>query len=131
MTINVPLFRKVLEYLTEHPDELCSAMWAKQFQCGTAGCIAYHTLAMLGYTAVFDGSTVSSRAESPDGRDVAISAGAADALGLDGIRSCRLFDACNDLADLWRLAAEFTDGEIAVPDEFRDADVSAKIWSVQ
>lgn len=121
MAVNVPLLRKVLEYVSEHPEEWYQNVWVQKLRCGTAGCIAYHAVATLGYNPIFDNDEFIGRVEAPDGHAVVISDAAADVLGLDEMRSEKLFDACNDLADLWMLAAEFTDGEIAVPEEFQDA----------
>jgi hypothetical protein len=132
MAVNVPLLRKVLEYVSEHPEEWDQRAWMQwRPRCGTTGCVAYHTLALLGYTAVFKGPEVTGWAKSPDGRSVSIPIAAADALGLDPIRRSMLFDGANTLADLWMFAAEFTDGEITVPEEFQGADVSAKVRSGQ
>lgn len=125
--VNVDLLRKVLTYITEHPEEWEQANWAVRTDCGTACCVAGHAVAMSGYKFRWSSSwsTVPSVAFSvfdADGRVGYIADVAAELLGLDwrdidqyenGVYL--LFDVHNTLDDLWRIAGELTDGQIQRP----------------
>jgi len=110
--INAPLFRKVLEHLTAHPDAHNPGAWR--------GCIAGHTVLLAGHTLVrTNGSRlywVSDDVRDRAGKRRRSIAGVATVdLGLTIGQAERLFRPRNTLADLWRLASTFTSGEITPP----------------
>lgn len=121
--VNEDLLRRVLEHVTAHPDEHNQAHWAVRSDCGTAYCVAGHAVVMSGYapdwSAAF-GATATVAGVSTTGvvgTDQTIGEVAADLLRLDvdGEGDHRLFHGSNDLADLWRIAAELTDGRVSRP----------------
>lgn len=71
---NPELGRKVLDHVTGHPELFKMSTWGQVTECGTAGCLAGHTMLQDGYsfdedTSRFvrpDGSTVSSGAEGDE-----------------------------------------------------------------
>jgi hypothetical protein len=121
--INVPLLRKTLEYITAHPEEHDQRNWGVKTACGSSYCLAGHAVVLAGHEIDWHSPDLvrmgmrSSCHALTDGRY--ISDAAREELGLDPERAARLFDANNDLGTLWRLASEYTDGEVEVPADFR------------
>lgn len=134
--VNVPLLRKTLEYVTEHPEEHDQGSWAERTIRDGVVCRSSHCLA--GWAVVLDGEetidwdhpddtweisaqTTKQSVHRIGGRD--IEEVAHELLGLPGKVSEKtevpLFKPDNSLAKLWHLANEVTDGEIEIPDEFR------------
>lgn len=90
--INVPLLRKTMEHIEQHPEEWDQSFWMSE--CGTKACFA-------GWACVFSGVEVVyswARCTTADGD----SAGAAaqDALGLTFEDADQLFEANNTMAEL-------------------------------
>lgn len=120
--VNVPLLRKVLEHITEHPDEHDQGVWAVTTPCGTVACLAGHAVAMSGGEFVWQypvpaevrqfGATQSASFVAETGRPV--SHVAQQLLGLSDEEAGDLFHAEN-LDELWLLVDEITDGEIQRP----------------
>jgi hypothetical protein len=112
--IDVPLFQAVLDHVTDNPGELDQGYYWRPADnaCGTAGCIAGHTVVMTGHEIRF-GHWISSAFYCVDGR--LISDVAQVELGLSDDQAGRLFEAENSLPQLWDLASEFTNGAIKVP----------------
>jgi hypothetical protein len=114
MPVNVDLLQKVLDYITEHPAEWDQGYYARKTRkspCGTAACVAGHTVAMTGHVLNWDGRQVFTCDTTKD--DVWNVAELE--LGLTFDEADELFDPDNTLADLWLRAAEFTDGAIEIP----------------
>lgn len=118
--LNVPLLRKSLEFVTEHPEEWDQTTFGAVRSCGTVGCFAHHAVRLDGAKMV---GVQYARFEEGDDPDYLISiAGvptthvrhrAQRVLGLpDGHR---LFDSDNTLLDLEvmvnRLIREAESGE--------------------
>lgn len=122
MSVNAPLLRKVLEHITEHPDEWFQGMWAKRSACGTACCVAGHVAVMTGHELIFDSDGEASFVQ--DGRW--ISTVATEELRLPDqdpeSYEPHLFAGFNSLPDLWRIANELTDGEIEIPEGMKVDD---------
>ena len=115
MTANTQLLRKVLEHVTDHPEEWNQGVWAVRNDCGTAACIAGHTVLMAGHQVEWmEMSSATEKAVDVSGGPT-IRQVAAHELGLTRYQEVALFDGGNTLADLWWLAGEMTDGEIAEP----------------
>ncbi len=119
MAINVPLLRKALDHITAHPQEWRQELYGMRTDCGTTGCIAYHAVVLAGHSPGFgaDGGTNTvSDVLDRRGDPAYLPIVAAADLGLNPDQRWALFCGGNSLADLWRLAAEFTAGEIEVPE---------------
>lgn len=110
--INVPLLRKTLEYVTEHPEEWRQWTWGARvssLSCGTAGCFAHHAARLDGGELVGVAHVV---AESEDPRHLVqtlngrrvihVAERAVRVLGL-GRNAHGLFYAGNSLQDLRRI----------------------------
>jgi hypothetical protein len=123
--VNVPLLRKVLEHVTEHPDQHDQRVWVKQTGCGTAACLAGWAVLIEGLDpdmSIACGYFGTEYLE--DGRDIAVVA--AELIGVDNPRTVsddawgdHLFCQDNNIGDLWRIASELTRGEIEIPEQFR------------
>jgi hypothetical protein len=115
--VNEDLLRRVLTYITEHPDEHDQAVWAARRDCGTACCVAGHVVVMSGYE--LDWSFDDEVTCDVVGLDDTIGTLAARLLNLTGADDADtasfLFAALNTLDDLWRIAAELTDGRVSRP----------------
>lgn len=123
--VDVPLLRKTLEFITDNPDQHRQDVWAKRTECGTAMCLAGWAVTFAGLDIDFDSSMahVVGAWNLTDGRPIADAA--AELLGVEKIDDDNvdtwedhIFNENNTLADLWRIAAELTDGEIEVPAQF-------------
>lgn len=128
--VNVPLLRKCLEHITEHPEEWSQAEWAIQSACGTRCCLAGTAVTLAGYEIdwhdVDDEVNVAGYVKTDDPLlaetgAVHIAEAATRELNLPDWAAARLFHGGNDLADLWQLASEYTGGAIEIPERFRDA----------
>ncbi len=122
--VNVELLRKVLEFITEHPDEWEQAEWLSRSTCGTAGCVAGWAVVMDGQEIewepdVLDNGLTGYRASGTK-QGLRIDDAAREALGLTPFEASEMFMAYNDLPYLWHLAREFTGGEIEPPEELRE-----------
>lgn len=120
MDIRVDRLRDELQWITDNPDVHRQSRWIIQLPCGTAGCLA-------GWTVLHEpdvepdwddtdswGHAITDSVLTPQGtRDVSDWAQAI--LGLDDLYAHLLFDPGNSILDLWRIAAEITDGAIQVP----------------
>jgi hypothetical protein len=120
-TVDVPLLRKQLEWATAHPEEHYQGDWVQETECGTAYCIAGHTVVDAGYEIHQDPRTDEVLVTTEQGKrhvgDVA-----RELLGLpvDSLcHSSRLFAGGNSLHRLWELASQYTGGQIQIPDELR------------
>lgn len=132
MTINVPLLRKSLEYLTEHPEEHDQEAWAfRAPSCGTTYCLAGHVVRLAGHQIKWqrpdemtvEHEEVASQVREPvliDGTsETRISAVAAHELGLTAHQADQLFLSCDSVTELWGLAYAYSDGEIQVPEQIK------------
>ena len=115
MTANIQLLRKVLEHVTDHPEEWNQGVWAVRNDCGTAACIAGHTVLMTGHQVEWVSMSGATEKAIAVSQGPTINRVAAHELGLTGYQADVLFNASNTLADLWWLAGQITDGEIATP----------------
>lgn len=125
MSIDIERLRDVLEHVTAHPDEHNQTVWAWRADldialtkmiphCGTAMCLAGHTVVLAGRKIDWATATRSGEAvRVVDGGR--ISDEARKLLGLAYDQAEALFDDGNSLADLWRIAGELTDGAIVSP----------------
>lgn len=115
MAINAPLLRKVLEHITLHPDEWDQNSYAvKTYSptaCGTAYCVAGHAVVMTGHTLEFGNYRTAYYCGIDDGYET-IAIVARKELGLSDAEAIILFNGENTLDRLWRLAEQFTDGEV-------------------
>lgn len=134
--INVPLLRKALEHITEHPEEWRQGDWALRCDqptevtngqgecetfCGTSFCLAGHVAVMTGHEISWrqnPHATGTSNSFWVVGGD-RISDVARDELGLTERQAESLFAGSNTLDYLWRRASLYTDGAIEVPEEFQ------------
>ena len=109
---NVPLLRKALEYITEHPEEHDQSSWARRTPCGTTLCLAGTVAKLTGHDFSWDVfpdlafSTTTGRL---------ISEVAQDELRIDNVDAHLLFHGCDTVDELWEAAEEITDGEIRRP----------------
>lgn len=109
--LNVPLFRKALEYVTEHPEEHDQDVWAYRTRCGTKLCLAGTVAMLTGHAFVWDEFSDGAQAVwTTDGRSIADVA--QDELGLDNVDANWLFNGCDTIDELWEAAEEITDSEI-------------------
>src|SRR6478609_6380573 len=67
---NLPLLRKVLEHIDAHPEEWHQSVWAMETsasECGTAFCVAGHTVVMAGGELLWDeAACLASEVTMPD-----------------------------------------------------------------
>ena len=116
--VNVPLLRKTLEWATNHPEEHRQDVYGVRTPWGTAYCIAGKVAVDAGHKLDWDwGGAEQVAASLANLADIA-----RRLLGLpyDSLNwASKLFGPRNSLADLWRMAADYTEGEIEVPEEFR------------
>jgi hypothetical protein len=110
--INVALLQKVLDYITEHPEEHDQSIIAKRTLCGTAACVAGHTVAMTGH--ILNWSITGQAYTCDSGRENILDVAATE-LGLTYDQSSELFSADNTLAQLWLIASVFTEGAVEIP----------------
>jgi hypothetical protein len=145
--INVEKMRKVLEFISANPERHEQSSWTHVqladidtcenvvvdlynddvevypiqreeavWSCGTTGCFA-------GWTAMFEGWRPIAGLNGTvyrDDRIDTVSQITRNALGLSLDESMMLFQGGNTRQDLWYYANRFTNGEIKVPEEFRD-----------
>ena|SRR5690348_2417744 len=107
--LNVPLLRKALEYITEHPEEHNQRNWAQRTSCGTTFCLAGTVAKLTGHDFIWDLEGGTQALLVTNGRE--ISEVAQDELGLDNVDAHLLFH-CYDIRELWETVEEITDGEI-------------------
>lgn len=130
--IDVPLLRKVLDFVTEHPEVHDQNIWAEKSPCGTSCCLAGHTVLMTGHEIDWredgngSGEYGADRVKTPivvkGMRTDQISNVAGHELGLDSDQKETLFIDSETVEDLWRAANEFTNGEIEIPVQFQDEE---------
>lgn len=116
--INVPLLRKTLEYISDHPEEHNQSCWAERglnTPCGTAFCAAGHAVQFAGHQIDWEGDEY---ADTVMGGGT-IEQVAAQELGLSGRQANHLFHFASGQRDLWRMASEITGGEIEIPSQFQ------------
>lgn len=122
---NVPLLKKALEHVTEHPEEhdqesWFSRKWTKGDWCGTTACLAGTIAWMEGWTPIFPKGNSRTTSECQRGdKQEQVDLVALHALGAQTQGARLLFGANNTLPQLWGLANELTDGEIEVPREMK------------
>lgn len=119
--VNVPLLRKVLEHITEHPNEHDQTEWATRVEdCGTTMCVAGHAVAMTGYEIIWPAHSGTAATCERDG-DLwgrSIEGAAMEELGLSSDQADQLFSGVNTLEGLWHIASHLTCDEIKVPERF-------------
>lgn len=148
-TIDVPLLRKALEHVTAHPEDWCQSYWItrsfvfdgitykgekaskawgwltdeqeKQVTwCGTTACLAGTVaVTLLGGKPHKGLSDLITAQVDLDGEVHDVEEVARTTLGLTMDQAAWLFRAGNTLGELWRIANEFTNGEIEIPAQFR------------
>lgn len=109
---NVPLLRKVLEHVTEHPLEHAQGHWAVRNGCGSAYCVAGWTAVFEGWTPTYEDDDVSTGTFVRAGSYHHAGDIARAALGVSDSDASVLFRSTNSLDVLWGLAETMTDGEI-------------------
>jgi hypothetical protein len=102
-TKNIPLMRKVLEFMVNNSDQIDMNNWWREDECGTVGCIAGWTCQLTGYRV----NTLS---------PAQIVSFAMTELGLSHYEAEDLFYS-GDLTEALELVEEMTNGEIRA-DEF-------------
>lgn len=120
LKVNVPLLRKALEHITEHPEEWDQEVWARPTSCGTACCLAGTAVLLAGHEFAFTGPQEEALGlywRTTEGEQ--IEEVAQRELGLSDAYSALLFLPSNTLQTLWRYANELTDGEIEIPEKVR------------
>lgn len=123
--VNVPLLRKTIEHITEHPTEWNQESWGVQTPCGTSHCFAGHAATLSGYEPVWypswDGTGAPRLmvAVTRNGYHESPFFVAADLLGLSHDRALDLFSCSNTMRDLWFYVHLFSDGEIEIPPAYR------------
>jgi len=115
MAVNVPLLRKVMEHIENHPDEHNQKMWAIRNECGTAYCFAGHTVIMSGWRVLFEpygnGNLWAGACKNPEtGARVTISKAAAGLLGISPELARMLFNETNSADFLRFLVDEIIEG---------------------
>jgi hypothetical protein len=126
-TINVDLFRRALEHITDNPAEHDQRIWARRTETGIVGCLGYHAARLAGHTMDWTRSTGSERcwfcshdhrnesayvvADNAEGATHIFEA-ARTALGLNEYQANCLFRVGVTLNEQWRLAEQFTNGAI-------------------
>lgn len=102
--INVPLLRKTLEFVSEHPEEWNQRTWGYNFPCGTVGCFAHHACRLSGAEFVDAQHVLAAPGDPRDRifvhlgkRVVHVSDRARRALGVE---NANLFGGANTLGDL-------------------------------
>lgn len=128
--VNVPLLRKTLEHITEHPEEWDQCSWATRSNCRTACCLAGTAVVLAGHkidwhdvccgSEEFAAHVVTDDPLLRETDEVAIPMVAARELNLPLGPAHRLFFPHNSLADLWALAKDYTDGAIEMPEEIAE-----------
>lgn len=114
-TINIPPLRKALEHVTEHPEEHNQGTWASRTGCGTTGCLAYWIATFAGHKVAWMRPLIGVELACFTTQDKPIGQVAAREAGLSPAQAKQLFNGNNTIDDLWNLASEYTDGEIARP----------------
>lgn len=117
--VNVPLLRKVMEHIAAHPEEWEQEEYAVQRPCGTAYCVAGTVAQWAGEEFAFEcmpGDRIVAMSRLSSGERVEDFA--REALGLSCTQAYHLFHERNTLPYLWTLAAEYTAGDIAIPEQF-------------
>jgi len=126
--INVPLMRKVLEYIEANPEEHDQATWGHKRDgdplrgewCGTVACMAGHTVLLTANPEIKSQWVFGYLEVYVNGERKGIAKTAAGELGLDEKQKDRMFHQAETREDLWRMAHEFTDGEIEIPLKYQD-----------
>lgn len=135
--VNALLLRKELEHITAHPDEWNQSFWiarSTRTACGTSGCLAGNTVLHAGWqVSTTTGKLVDVRDwPSHTAFDTVtrnhvtrcVKSAARHELGLTPAETRVLFDAANQLIDLWVIAELITNGEVEVPQSVpNDRDV--------
>jgi hypothetical protein len=108
----------VLTFLAAHPERHDQNFWLKKRDCGTVACLAGWAVLRNGYVEHYapeipDFFRGVYRSDDPHQELRHVSYVAEEVLGLTPDEGARLFDEQNTLTDLWRLADEFTDGEVS------------------
>jgi hypothetical protein len=122
---NVPLLRKVIEHITEHPTEWSQGSWGVKTPCGTSHCFAGHAIVLSGqdpvWSSVWKGSHAVQLmvAASDKGYVDNPFTSAANLLGLHPEAALVLFNCDNTMRDLWYYVNLFSDGEIEIPPAYR------------
>jgi len=111
--LNVPLFRKVMEHVTAHPEELDLDVWIAHRTCGTRGCIAGWTVLLSGYEPHFGPYDSVHTGYLTTGERV--KAVAQRELGLTDSQASDLFFATADIDAVWDLIEEYSHGAITRP----------------
>lgn len=125
--INVPLMRKVLEHISEHPEEHDQGTWAERTACGTTMCMAGHAVVMAGHQISWPGTLddessadfVTEPIVVDNETTRRIPAVAAHELGLTEEQKDAFFYESGTIEDLWREAHIYTDGEIEIPEQYQ------------
>lgn len=120
LKVNVPLLRKTLEHITEHPEEWDQVVWARKTRCGTACCVAGTAVLIAGHEINWDdhAHAILNPDASRAYRTMTgewIEEVAKRELGLSAGQAASLFLATNSLETLWDLAGYYSDGEIETP----------------
>lgn len=105
---NLPLLRKVLAQIDQHPEEWNQQEWFTETACGTAACVAGHACLMSGDKPGGDECPTTGvviTVNTADGSVLGVQERAQSLLGLtDG--ECDMFDPENTRADIQRYAEQ-------------------------
>lgn len=114
LEINVPLLRKTLEHVREHPEEWRQHSWGQysRLSCGTVGCFAHHAVRLDGGKFISATRVAAEDGDDPEyvelvlgQRAVPVRYRAQRALGLSG-GTRGLFWGANTLEDLERIVGK-------------------------
>lgn len=114
--INVPLMRKTLEFITEHPDQHDQDHWGLRTECGTTACMAGWAVQLAGGELIFGTAGEAQKCLHPEDGLRRTEYAAQDLLNLTSHQANEMFWSANTISDLWAMAERFTDGEIIAPD---------------
>lgn len=105
---------RALAHTTIYPEQHDQDTILEVGECGTVACLAGRVVLQAGYTPGqrWMGTDHCFTADPGDRYILDL---ARELLGLTGDQASDLFAPNNTLADLWNLAHEFSDGDIAVP----------------
>lgn len=125
--INIPLLRKELEFIRGNPELHNQSFWRSE--CGTYGCLAGNTVIHAvapedfhdhNYVRAEVAQTITGKPFAYESQwgSVTICDVARELLGLDRNQASELFNIDNTEEDLWRMANNFTNGEIEIPNDY-------------
>lgn len=119
--VNVELFQRALESITDNPETHQQNVWARRSETGDIiGCLAYHVSRLTGHTVRWSNSPWTGLPRYESGYVIADNStdvipmftAARMALGLSHAQANLLFHPGNDTHELWEMAGKFTNGQV-------------------